>query len=243
MARQSTVNMEEENKIAEETIAPAPASEPIAQEEIKVEEDDEVKRRREHLENINKAIAESNRILREKREQIKATKTDPDELPKIDLDDPSSKAWDKHIRENVNPIRSEMEEEKKEIRTFALEKFLADKPALAKDTEKVKELVMLYDKIKTATERTTEGVLRDLQKAYAALHSEELIATARGQRIEKAQADSTFSDIAVSRNTSTYQQPKKKDHSKELSKEDELILARWGTTPQEWAADKEKYGG
>lgn len=218
--------MEEENKIATEPTTPTEAS-GETQQEIKVEEDDEIKRKREHLENINRAIAEGNRILRETREAIRATKNEPEELPKIDLDDPSSKAWDKHIRENVNPIRSEMEEEKKEIRTFALEKFLADKPALAKDTEKVKELVMLYDKIKTATERTTEGVLRDLQKAYAALHSEELIATARGQRIEKAQADSTFSDIAVSRNTSTYQQPKKKVKP-EYSKEEKEILSRWG---------------
>lgn len=211
-------------------------------------EADEIEKKEEHLANVNKAIAEANEELRKLRAAKKAAKaslpeTEEEELPKIDLNDPSAKAWMKHIGEQVSPLQAELDSERREIRTFALQQFLADKPALSKNPEQVKELVGLYEKIRTATERTTEGVLLDLQKAYAALNADDLIAAAKGQRVEKAKVDSAFSDIAVSRGASSYQSPKKPNYAAALSEDDKLQLAKWGISPEDWATEKEKYSG
>lgn len=236
--------MEEIKDIAaEEKETPIPASEPEKVQEEITKVDEEIKRKEEHLANLNKAIAEENERIRvarlTRRQEVQAKE---EELPRIDLDDPSAKAWDNRIREYNDPIKAELEAEKTEVRTFAIQKFLADKPSLASKPAKVKELIGLYERMRTATERTSEGVLLDLNKAYAALHADELIAAAKNQRIEKAEADSIFADIAVSRGASAGQQPQKKPSPKVLTKEDELILARWGSTPEEWKADFEKHG-
>jgi hypothetical protein len=210
-------------------------------------EDEEIRKKSEQLANVRKAIDQANDELRKLRAAKKTVKLQPQDgeeiLPKIDLDDPSAKAWDQRIKDTVNPVQAELDSEKREIRTFALQQFLADKPALSKDPAKIKELVELYEKIRTATERTTEGVLLDLQRAYAALNADELIAAARGKRIDKAQADSTFSDMAVSHGASSYQSPKKPNYSAQLTDEDKLQLSKWGMSPEEWATEKEKYSG
>jgi hypothetical protein len=83
----------------------------------------------------------------------------------------------------------------------------------------------------------------DLQKAYAALNADELIAAAKGQRAEKVKIDSAFSDIAVSRGASSYQSPKKTNYTANLTEDDKLQLAKWGISPEEWATEKEKYSG
>lgn len=232
--------MDEVSQTAEQEIeTPTQASEPE-----KVQEDkqvDELVRKEAQLANLKKAIAEENENLKKIRLAKKQVKESPqeNEVPVIDFNDPSAKAWGNHIRESVNPIHAELEDEKKEIRTFAMQTFLADKPSLAKNPESVKELVALYEKIRTATERTTEGVLLDLKKAYAALHADELIATAHGQRVESAQAEALASDIAVSRGGTSYQTSKKSKPI--LSAEDKLQLAKWGMTEDEWVNAKEKY--
>lgn len=239
--------MEDIKDIAEEKETPVPAlATPVADEETK-EVDEESDKKAEQLANLNRAIREANEELKQIRLAKKATKDTPpkeDELPTIDFNDPSAKAWDNRIRESVSPVKAEMDEAKQEVRTFALQEFLKDKPALAKSPEKVKELMGLYDRIKVATERTVPGVLLDLNKAYAALHADTLIAAARGERLEKAEADSIFSDIAVSRGASSYQQSKRSPATKGLTKDDEkFILRNLGYDSIEaWAADKEKYG-
>jgi len=225
----------DETKIAEETVTPTPALEPKAQEEQtpKTEEtqvSEEELRKKEHLANIEKAIAEGNKKLKEIRTAIKQVKPqETEELPKIDLDDPSARAWDNRINDTVNPVKAEMEAEKQEIRSFALQDFLADKPALAKDPEKVKELVQVYEKIRTATERTVPGVLTDLRRAYAAQNADNLLKVADQTRVAKAQADATFADPAISRGASSYQAPKKLVPT--YDKEQQQILARWSTSP------------
>lgn len=240
--------MDELEKIigSPEKETPPEPSEPKGSPEEKPEVD-EVQKKEEHLANVNKAIFEANEELKKLRAAKKAEKASlpetEDELPKIDLTDPSAKAWVKHIGEQVGPLQAELDGERREIRTFALQQFLADKPALSKNPEQVKELVGLYEKIRTATERTTEGVLLDLQKAYAALNADELIAAARGQRADKAKAESAFSDIAVSRGASSYQSPKKPNYAAALSEDDKLQLAKWGISPEDWASEKEKYSG
>ena len=242
--------MDELEKIigAEEKETPATSSEPSGTTgPVEKPEVDELRKKEEHLANVNKAIAQANEELRKLRTVKKTVKLQSqegeEELPNIDLNDPSAKAWDKRIQDTVNPVQAELDSEKREIRTFALQQFLADKPALSKDANKITELVALYEKIRTATERTTEGVLMDLQRAYAALNADELIAAARGQRVEKVKADSAFSDIAVSRGASSYQTPKKTNHAATLTDEDKLQLAKWGMSPEEWATEKEKYNG
>jgi len=215
-----------EKILAEGKDTQPPASEATPQEAKP--EVDEVQKKREELDNLNKAVAEAQSELREtrkKKKELASAPTTDEELPEIDFKDPSAKAWDQHVDRKVNPMSEEMEREKEEVRTFALQRFLQDKPALAKDPEQLKELVTIYERIRTATERTQEGVLIDLQKAYAATHADELLAAARQNRIESAEADIIASDIAVTRGATAYSQPKVP--KRKLSSEEQKIVDRW----------------
>lgn len=221
----------EEKKIADEKAA-ASAAEEAAKEQKKA---DELKKKEEHLANVNKAIVEANDELKKARAAAKAAKgetPDEEELPVIDLNDPSSKAWEKHLNGKVNPLQDELNKEKEEIRTFALKKFLADKPNLAKDAEALKKVVQTYDKIKTSSERTQEGVLNDLERAYAAEFHTEILRGSREGRIAEAQGDAIFSDPAVSRGGNSFR--REREDVPNLSKDDEIILAKWGLTASEW---------
>lgn len=234
-----------EKLLAEETEkeTPKPTSEETPKETPKEEKPDpEVLKKEEQLANINKALEEANNELKRVRKEKQKLKSpdDEEELPKINMDDPSAKAWDKHIQEQVTPVRSELEQEKAEIRQFALREFLSDKPSLTSNPEKVKELMGTYDRIRTSSERTREGVLLDLEKAYAATFHKELIEAARGQRVNQAQADALFSDIAVSKGATSYAS-KNDSPAEKLTEEDRSILARWGMSPQEWQEAKKKY--
>lgn len=205
------------------------------------EEDKEVARKTQVKANLDKAILEAQETLRKTRKATKNPKADEDEdIPQIDMDDPAAKAWDRRIRETSAPIAAEMEKEKEEVRTFALREFLQDKPSLAANPEKLQQVMATYDRLKTSSERTREGVILDLEKAYAAEHHEELIDLARNRRIETAQGDALLSDIAVSRGSTSYSNPK--EATPNLSEEDKAIIAKWGITPTEWIADKKKYG-
>ena len=156
------------------------------------------------------------------------------------MDDPSAKAWDRHIRQQVNPVTSELEQEKAEIFNFALKEFLTDKPSLASKPEKVKELVSKYERIKESTGRTREGVMLDLDSAYAATFHRELLEVARNRKIEQAKADILFSDIAVSKGATAY--TSKEDSTPEkLDEDDRRVLAKWGISPQEWQDLKKKH--
>ena len=211
---------------------PAPALEvKKTPEEIKAEE---ALKKEEQLANLNKAIAEANQRLADTRKAAKSAKEKPteEELPKIDFTDPSSKAWDKHIRENVNPVQEELDNEKKEIRSFALQEFLSDKPLLAKNPDQLKKLMDTYEKIRTCSERTREGIILDLKRAYAAENAEELFSASQSERIDEARGNAIFSDIAVSRGSTSI--PKEKAKVPHLDKSDEAILAKWGMTPAEW---------
>ncbi len=179
------------------------------------------------------ALGELQRIRDEKRDAKKSAKTDDEEVPQIDDNDPSAKAWNKRINETVTPVQKQVDQARAEIRQFALDKFMADKPYLAKNPDKIKELMATYEKIRTASEATTEGVLLDLDKAYGATFHKELLEAARQSRVDNAKNDAIFSDIAVSRGSTTYPTPKAS--AIKLSDEDKIILAKWGMTPEEWA--------
>lgn len=217
----------------EETETPAPASEPEkVQEPETKKEDEEVLKREEHLANLNKALGEAQTELKRIRDEKRKVKLTPDqledeEIPKIDMEDPSAKAWNKHINQRVRPVEKELEQEKEEIRSFALQEFLSDKPALSKNPDKVKELVGTYERIRTATERTKEGVLLDLRKAYGAVFSEELLQAARQERVSKAKADSIFSDIAVSKGATAYQNKTIPNNNEPKTEEEREIANLW----------------
>ena len=97
-----------------------------------------------------------------------------------------------------------------------------------------------YERIKESTGRTREGVMLDLDSAYAATFHRELLEVARNRKIEQAKADILFSDIAVSKGATAYTS-KDSSPNEKLSEDDRKILARWGTTPQEWQEQKKKY--
>lgn len=205
-------------------------------------EDDDLKKKEEQKANLEKAILEAQDTLRKTRKELKDAKTttEDEDVPKINLDDPSAKAWDRHISEKTAPMQVELEKEKEEIRTFALREFLSDKPNLSRNPEKLKEMMGMYERVKSSSERTREGVINDLETAYAATHRDELLTIARNQRVETAQADIILSDIAVSRGATSYSNPK--DPSPNLSEDDKAILSKWGMSPSEWIEYKKKYG-
>src|SRR3990167_8186002 len=67
-------------------------------------EDEEVLKKEEQLINLGKAIAEANEeLVKIRKEKAKVKITDEDELPKIDMEDPSAKAWEKHISDKMLP--------------------------------------------------------------------------------------------------------------------------------------------
>ena len=230
----------DEVKVGEEKTTPETSEktpEELSQEKI---ESDDLRKREEQLANVNKAIAEANEELRKVREAKRSAKKDDisSEELKIDLDDPNSKAWDKHIKEKVEPVALELEKEKEEIRTFALQEFLSDKPSLASNPEKIKEVVGVYEKIRTASERTKEGVVLDLRKAYAAVFHEQLTEQANKERVDKAKADAAFSDVAINKGSTSYSIPK--EANPKLSDDDKAVLAKWGIKPEEWAEEYKK---
>lgn len=216
-----------------ETPAPAPEEDPI------------VKAKQEQLDNLNKAIKEEQDRLKKVRKDRKTGKAvDPDEdedLPQINLEDPSAKAWMKQINAAAAPANQELERAKEERRLYALRQFLENKPSLSKNPEKVKAMMETYDRLKTSTELTSEGILMDLDRAYAAEHSEELMRAARGARMDGARNDAVFSDIGVSRGSSTYSNDKE-ERAVSLNEEERQILAKWGMTPAEYQELKKKYG-
>lgn len=202
---------DELEKVVAETETASPKEE--KKEEIKV--------------NLDKAIAEAQEELKRTRAQIKEAKQGKEEedLPEIDMNDPSAKAWDRHIKKSLEPASSQLEKQKEEVRTFALRRFLKDKPSLAKNPEKLKELMFNYDRIKIATEQTQEGVLLDLEKAYGATFHEELVHAARNARVDQAKEDMIYSDIAIDRGSTG--ESAKPPTKRPLSPEDQAIVAQW----------------
>lgn len=202
----------------EEVATPAPAS---------TAQDDEIKAKEEQRTNLEKAIAEGNaelRAIREAKKKEKSAVTE-EEIPQIDDNDPSAKAWTKRISESTAPISSQLDKQKEEVRTFALRRFLADKPALAKSPEKLKELMSNYERIKVATEQTQEGVLLDLDKAYGATFYEDLVSAARNARADAAREDMIASDIAISKGSTSEAAPV--TQKRKLSAEEQKIVDQW----------------
>ena len=156
----------------------------------------------------------------------------------IDENDPDAQAWIKKIQSSVSPVQDELDKEKAEIRQFALDEFLADKPALAKSPEKLKSVLGLYDRIKTASERTKEGVILDLRKAYAAEFHNELLEADVQNRVEGVRRDAAFSDIAISRGSTAYSSPK--DARVKLTPEEEKLAVRWYGSPEAFAKMKQE---
>lgn len=181
-------------------------------------QDDKLKKKQEQKDNLDKAILEVNDELRKKREELKKPIVPVEEVvPVIDDTDPSAKAWNQRIKDNTAPLSNQLEKQKEEVRTFALRKFLADKPSLSKNPEKLKEMMSNYERIKSSTEQTQEGVTMDLDKAYGATFHEELVSAARNVKLDQAKEDMIASDIAVSKGATseTTQAPTKRIYTAE----------------------------
>jgi hypothetical protein len=220
---------------AEEKETPKPSSDTTKVEgQVEKPEDKEVQKKAQQLENLNKAIQEAESQLRKKR-QKPAKEDDEEELPKIDDNDPSSKAWNKRINDRVAPALNELEQAKTERRTFALREFLQGVPRLAADSTAVKQLMDTYEKIKTTSELTAEGIITDLRRAYAADHHQEILATQELEDIDEAKAQSAASSIGVSRGATTAYATRQPKPKKKLSEDDEEVLRKWGVTPEEKA--------
>lgn len=225
--KKETKTPEPDKKAEAEALAKAEADKVEAQKKL----DLELKAKEEKKANLDKAILEAEEQLKTKRKAKQDIPPEEVEL-EIDMNDPGAKAWDKHIKKNVQPLAENLEKEKAEVRQFALKEFLQDKPALANNPEKVKELVDLYDRIKIASERNKEGVLLDLNKAFAAIYHEQLINAAKAGKFEKVKEMELFSNPAVDKGATSYVDEKEKMPN--LSKEDREILAKWGMTPEQW---------
>lgn len=237
-------NTIEIDKKENETPTPSPETSPESEIKNKIEQlEAEEAKKREKLQNMSKAIEEAEAQLekvRKERKEIVANKSEEqEEDPEIDFTDPGAKAWDKHISSKLSPIQQQTEKEKAEVRKYALSEFLKDKPALAKDPEKLKELMQTYESIKTATERNKEGVLTDLNKAFAAVYHEDLISAAQTAKFEKIKEKQLFSDPAVTEGSTGY--VNEREVMPQYSSEDRKILAKWGITPeQHWEMIKEQ---
>jgi hypothetical protein len=242
-----TMATELDKILADDTTVVTPAAEVPAAPKVepKVEPkapevNPEVQDKETQLANLNRAIADEQERLRKIRKSQKRAKMglddeeDEDDTPQIDLTDPAAKAWDKHIQKRTAPANEELEKAKEERRIFALRQFLTDKPALSKSPERVKEMMEMYDRLKSSTELTSEGITLDLERAYAATHSEELIRAVRQGRVDDARNDAIMSDIAVSRGATSYGDAKPAT-PKRYSPEEIAQLQKWGMTPEEHA--------
>jgi hypothetical protein len=177
--------------------------------------------------NKKAALADLQKARLEKRQLKKESQSGPSGPVEkvIDEADPDAQAWLKKIHQTVSPVQDELDKEKAEIRQFSLDEFLADKPSLAKNPDKLKEVLSVYDKIKTASERTTQGVLLDLRKAYAAVFQDELLEADRQNRVEGVRRDAAFSEAGISRGSTAYSSPK--ETRPKLTAEEEKLAVRW----------------
>ena len=188
----------------------------------------------EHLANLNKAIEVQSEELRRIRKEKKVVKStdDDDDIPVINDEDPSAKAWNRRIRESVAPVQEQMERAQDEVRSSALREFLKDKPSLARDPEKVKRLVSRYEKIHEGTELNKDNAIEDFEAAYVSLDPKAILEAARSRRVNEAKAENMYSDIVVDSGTTTYR--KERDvSSPQINEEDiPLILKMYGSVEE-----------
>lgn len=192
----------------------------------------EEEKKAEQLANLNKAIEESNNELRKLRQKTRAAKRgepieeDEEEVPEINDADPSAQAWNRRIRETVAPVQAELEKSQTEVRTLALKKFLADKPATAADPQKVKALLSKYEKLRESSETNVDVVLDELNQAFAAVNHQALVEAARGRRVESAKTDELFSAPAVDGGSTSYSGRPEPETPIKISKSDETWINR-----------------
>ena len=106
----------------------------------------------------------------------------------------------------------------------------------------MKELIGTYERIKTNSGRTQEGVSMDLEKAFAAVYHEELMSQARESTVRKAEGLQMFSEPAISRGATSYFTEKPDLKTQGLTEEDKQLIYKMGyASVEEWAKDKEKY--
>jgi len=221
--------MEELDKILngeEEKETPKEPSEADKKAEEQKKQDEEVQKKQSQLDNLHKAITEANAELKRVRDEKKKSEPKEETPLVIDFNDPSSKVWDKHIKDTVNPVKEQQEQLKSEIFNYTLSKYLDDKPALRDNPEKLKDFIANYEKVRTNTGMTREGVEMDLDRALAVQYAPELISRARENRKEKIKGDMLFSEAAISRGATSIQNEKETAASDSLTKEEQEAVVR-----------------
>jgi chromosome segregation ATPase len=231
--------MEEQEKNLEDLLADETASKKVEEPKEKTAEELEVERLATEKDNLARAIEEAKTELRAVREEKSKAKGEEEELPKIDFEDPSAKAWANHISKEINPVQQELDKEKEEIRTFALKKFLAEKPTLAANTAKLKEVIDTYEKIRTCSERTQEGVMLDFEKAYGAVFAEEEAIKRREDRIREAEANREYSEPGVSYGATGYKQ--ERQHKPNYDPDTAAVVSKWDKELSDLGYDTSKF--
>lgn len=196
----------------------------------------------EELENLRKAKVEAQeelRKIRQERKDLKSSAPDEEDIPRIDMDDPNAKAWDRHIRENVDPLQSELEKEKEEVVGLAFNEFLADRPALATNPEKRKELMETYQALarsKGITERNKDVVVSVMESAYGAVFHKEILERERSQRMSAARADGALADAATDGGTGAYRSDSRPRRRQLTRDETETAIRMYGSVDEYWKA-------
>ena len=200
--------------------------------------DPELEKRKIEVANLERAKIEALKELQRIREEKKSLKTEED-IPKIDKEDPNSKAWLKEIKDNVNPFQQDIERQKNETFNFAFDKWLKAHPAVAADPEAVKRQIATYERVKDNSGLTQEGIYIDLERSYAANNYEQVLEREREAGFEKAKDDLVFSSPAISRGSTTYKQ----DHDRmpNLTDEERRVIEAQGWSVDEWWKAKKKH--
>lgn len=206
-------------------------SDEVSQEQQKVNE--ELLARQKQLEDLDiakkQALKDLSEIRKAKKLAKQGTSEYEEDLPRIDFEDPSAKAWQRHIKETVQPIESESERERAEIFDLSLQKFLVNKPALAKNSDKLKELMETYESLSSGkiTGKNSEVVQVYLDKAYAAVNYQQVLSSNKSKRINQAVEDEIFSYPGISSGAGSYASSDEESIQPKLSRDELEILMKW----------------
>lgn len=218
---------------------------PKAEEKSEAPQKSEIEiKEEERLSNLRKAADQARSELQDLRKKKKAEKAGTeleDELPRINEEDPSVRAWDKRFNDKVNPLAQELEKEKAEVENLALKEFLSEKPSLARNPEKVKELVRDYEALSKArgiTGRNKDVVRSVIESAYGSIFHEEILNEARQRRVEAVRAESLLADVATDEGASSFRQPKAS--RPQLSKDEVEVATKMYGSVEEYYQAMEK---
>lgn len=230
--------MDELEKLVEADDTAASGEEKVEETKTEPQKSEALLKEEQKLENLQRATAEALKELQDIRKQKQEAKPE-DDTPKINFEDPAAKAWDKHIVEKVDPLQAELRKEKEEVVSLALDEFLQDRPALAQNPEKRRELIETYQALaqkKGISERNKDVVKSVLSAAYGAVFSQEVLERERKQRLADAKAEGAIADAAIDGGGTSYRSDSK-PRRRQLSREETALAVKmYGSLEDYWQA-------